>query len=124
MKAFATLHKKSTAKTRTALRTLQTAVVLLSATAIEHVFAADKITAPSFVNSVSASDLQDAGKEINGWIFAGMAVVIALMSVRPGYHWITGDAQKGWEHAKDILIGVAVAAVLGGVAFSVANKLG
>lgn len=117
-------HMKGFQKARAALRAAQTTLVLLSAATIETAFAADKITAPSFVNSVSASDLQDAGKEINGWIFAGMAVVIALMSVRPGYYWITGDGQKGWEHAKDILIGVAVAAVLGGVAFSVASKLG
>lgn len=79
---------------------------------------------PSFVNDVDADDLEKAGDEISKWIFAFMAVIVGISSVRPGYLYISGKGEEATEKAKDIIIGVIVAVVLGGVAFAVAKQVG
>jgi hypothetical protein len=79
---------------------------------------------PSFINSVDTDKLEEAGSEINTWIFAGIAVVIGLFSVRPGYLFITGKPDEALEKSKEIIVGVILAMVLGGIAFAVAANLG
>lgn len=85
---------------------------------------AGPLQAPSFVNTVDASALESAGDTLKTWIYAFMAIVVALSCVRPGYYFVTGKAQEGVESAKDILIGVVISVVLGGIAFAVASRLG
>lgn len=85
---------------------------------------AAKMNVPSYVDTPDASSLESAGETINQWIFAGMAIIVAAFSARPGYLFITGQAEEGWKSAKNILIGVVVALVMGGIAFSVANSVG
>lgn len=110
-------------KLHSVLNGTQVSLILLSGVFIETAYGADTIEAPSFVNSASASSLQDAGKELNTWIVAFIAVVIALCSIRPGYYFVTGDAQKGYQHSKEILIGGVVSVVLSGIVFAVIKAL-
>lgn len=78
---------------------------------------------PSFVKEVNADDLEKAGTEISKWIFIFMAVIVGLFSVRPGYLFITGKPEEALEKSKEIIIGVVVALVLGGIAFTVGNQI-
>jgi hypothetical protein len=96
------------------------AIAALATLAPELVLA--KMNIPGYVDSAHASDLESAGETINTWIFSGMAIVVAAFAVRPGFLFITGRAEEGWRAAKDILIGVVLAVVLGGIAFSVAGS--
>jgi len=108
---------------RMTAKAIGTSIILLSGTCIETVYGADTIEAPNFVKAASASNLQEAGKELNVWIISFIAVVIALCSMRPGYYFVIGEAQKGVQHSKEILIGGVVSVVLSGVVFGVIKAL-
>ena len=98
-------------------------IAALTALAPELVLAAKMIT-PGYVGDADSGALESAGETINNWIFAGMAIVVAASAVRPGFLFVTGRAGEGWRAAKDIIIGVVLALVLGGILFSVADSVG
>lgn len=83
-----------------------------------------EIPRPSFVPEVDADKLQEAGSSVNTWILTFVGVIIALCCIRPVYFFVTGEAEKGWNTSKEILIGAVVSSVLGGVAFGVMKILG
>ncbi|MCG8313813.1 MAG: hypothetical protein MI976_11400 [Pseudomonadales bacterium] len=82
-----------------------------------------EIKKPSFVQEANADDLEKAGDEISKWIFIFMAIVIGLFSVRPGYLFVTGKPEEALEKSKEIIIGVVIAVVLGGIAFAVIEQI-
>lgn len=84
---------------------------------------AQTLQRPDFVNDIDSSSVQEAGDEINTWIFAFMAIIVAAFSVHPGYLFIVGRAEEGKERLTQILIGVVIALLLGGVAFTVASRI-
>ena len=82
-----------------------------------------EIKKPDFVKEVNPENLNQAGSEINKWIFIGMAVIIGLFSIRPGYLLITGKPDEALEKSKEIIFGAIAAVVFGGIVFAVVGQL-
>lgn len=115
------MHKNS-------IRTVLTVTAVLAGAAIcaftPEIAQATRIETPGYVGSADVSQLNEAGATINTWIFALMAIAVAVSSVRPAWYFLNGNADEGWRTARDVIIGVVLALVMGGIAFSVANSAG
>lgn len=115
------MHKNS-------IRTVLTVSAVLAGAAIcafnPELALAARMETPDYVGNADVSQLKEAGSTINTWIFALMAIAVAVSSVRPAWFFFNGNADEGWRTARDVIIGVVLALVMGGIAFSVANSAG
>ena len=85
---------------------------------------AQNIQKPDFINNSGTDAVRQGGSEIFKWIVIIFGTVVGLVSIIPAFHFIGGRSQEGWEWVKNIVIGVFVAVILGGLVFAVISAMG
>lgn len=84
---------------------------------------ADGIKRPKFVDEVSKDKLEDAGGELNSWLFVFVGVCTAISCVRPVYSFLTGKTEQAWHQVIEVVMAVVCSAFLAGLVFAVAARL-
>ncbi|MCP3671506.1 MAG: hypothetical protein GY814_13965 [Gammaproteobacteria bacterium] len=103
-------------------RLISTGSLMVANLYFASIAVAQDIKIPSYIKTIDSSKLEDAGKEINMWIYALLVVIIAASAIRPAFAFVQGKREEAIEHSKDIIYGVVFAVGFGSVVFVIMGK--